>query len=176
MWENFYRLSHLLVEPSAPKAITGGMIAPAATGQSSTIDGATLKLNGLVGCRSSRLTTSPNYTIDGNGTRPLLTVPWITAKPAFLPLELMAISASSIATTPTRPPTGPLTDTTNPAVQTLTLRVAAPSVDGPQRRSLSNAIVSVMAKGALGKGAPITTSHGAAALVVNANTLAPGTT
>ena len=51
------------------------MIAPAATGQSSTIDGATLKLNGVVGCRSYRLTTSPKYAIDGNGTRPILTVP-----------------------------------------------------------------------------------------------------
>lgn len=88
----------------------------------------------------------------------------------------MAISASSIATTPTRPPTGPLTDTSNPAVQAFTLRVAARSVDGPQRRSLSNAIVSVKAKGSFGNGALITTIHGAAALVINANTLAPGTT
>jgi hypothetical protein len=63
------------VEPSAPKAITGGMIAPAATGQSNTIDSAPLKLNGVVGCRSYRLTTSPKYAIDGNGTRPILTVP-----------------------------------------------------------------------------------------------------
>ena len=88
----------------------------------------------------------------------------------------MAICALSIATTPTRPPTGPLIDTSNPTVQALTLRVAAPSVDAPQRRSLSNAIVSVKAKGAFGNGVSITTSHGADALVVNANTLAPGTT
>jgi hypothetical protein len=58
--------------------------------------------------------------------------------------------------------------------------VAAPSVDALQRRFFSNAnanaIVSVKAKGAFGNGAPISTSHGAAAQVVNANTLAPGTT
>ena len=35
------------MDPSAPKTITGGMIAPAATGQSSTIDCGFLKLNGV---------------------------------------------------------------------------------------------------------------------------------
>ena len=90
----------------------------------------------------------------------------------------MAICALSLAKTPTRPPTGPLTDTSNPTVRALTFRVAAPSVDAPQRRSFSNAnaIVSVNAKAAFGNGVSITTSHGAAALVVNANTLALGTT
>ena len=94
----------------------------------------------------------------------------------------MAICALSLAKTPTRPPTGPLTDTSNPTVRALTFRVAAPSVDAPQRRSFSNAnanaiaIVSVNAKVAFGNGVSITTSHGAAAQVVNANTLAPGTT
>ena len=96
----------------------------------------------------------------------------------------MAICALSLAKTPTRPPTGPLTDTSNPTVRALTFRVAAPSVDAPQQRSFSNAnanananaIVSVNAKAAFGNGVSITTSHGAAALVVNANTLALGTT
>ena len=60
-----------MVEPSAPKTITDGMIAPAPTGQSSTIDGAILKLNGVDRCRSYRLTTSPKYAIDDNGTRPV---------------------------------------------------------------------------------------------------------
>jgi hypothetical protein len=63
------------MDPSAPKTITGGMIAQAATGQSSTINGGTLKLNGVDRCRSYRLPTSPNFAIDGNGTRPISTVP-----------------------------------------------------------------------------------------------------
>ena len=60
--------------------------------------------------------------------------------------------------------------------------MAAPSVAALQWRSFSTAnanaiaIVSVNAKVAFGNGVSITTSHGAAAQVVNANTLAPGTT
>jgi hypothetical protein len=63
------------MDPSAPKTITGGMIAQAVSGHSSMIDGATLKINGVDRCRSYRLTTSPKYAIDGNGTRPISTVP-----------------------------------------------------------------------------------------------------
>ena len=51
------------------------MTAQAATGPSSTIDGGSLKLNGAEGRRSHRLTTNPNFAIDGNGTRPNSPVP-----------------------------------------------------------------------------------------------------
>jgi hypothetical protein len=55
--KNSHRSPRLVIDPSAPKTITGGMIAQAATGQSSTINGGTLKLNAVDRCRSYRLTT-----------------------------------------------------------------------------------------------------------------------
>ena len=75
MLKNSDGSSNLAIDPGAPQSITAGMTAQAVTGPSSTIDGGSLKLNGVDGCRSYRLITNPNLAIDGNGTRPNSPVP-----------------------------------------------------------------------------------------------------